>query len=147
MMHYEALEKYFKLKRVINLRAVSKLKELGLGPKQAWLLRCIGRSSPISAARLAELTASDPAAITRSVDTLVRHGWLKKLDSQTDRRAWQIYLTTEGKKIAKRIRNIQEKLAVEVFGSLSVKEQNSFLTLLDRIISRFNGITPQRKEG
>ncbi len=147
MSYYAVLEKIFMFKRAINLQAISKLKDLGLGPKQAWLLRCIDQAGPISAARLAEMTASDPAAITRSVDNLVRQGLLEKRDSSVDRRAWRLCLTARGEKMAKRIRSISEKLAEELFNVLSEGEKDRFIILLDRIIGRSGVGLPARKEG
>lgn len=133
MSHYDILEKFFKFKRAINLRAVHELKGLGIGPKQAAVLRCVSKDGPVSAARIAEYTMSDPAAITRSVDLLEEHGFIEKKDSSTDRRARLLHLTHKGEKAAKQIRAMQESLSAEIFGKLPSHEREKLKILLDKI--------------
>jgi MarR family transcriptional regulator, transcriptional regulator for hemolysin len=133
MSHYDILEKIFKFRRAINLRAVHALKDIGIGPKQAAVLRSISKEGPVSAARIAEFTMSDPAAITRSVDLLEEHGFIEKKDSSTDRRARVLSLTQKGEKAAKQIRAMQESFSAEIFGSLSSHERDALKCLLDKI--------------
>ncbi len=146
MSHYDILDKFFKLKRVINLRAVHALKVLGIGPRQAVVLRCLSKDGPVSAARIAEYTMSDPAAITRSLDLLEEHGFIAKKDSSTDRRALVLSLTSKGEKAAKQIRTMQESFSTEIFGGLSSHEKEAFKTLLDKITD-VAGIADSARKG
>lgn len=139
MTHPDIMEKFFKLRRAINLKMVNKLKALGFGPKQAAALKCIIKYGPLSSAKLADLTLSDPAAISRSVDILVKHGLLIKGGSSTDRRVWQLFLTTKGKHEAGRIKDVQNSVAEEIFGILSSREQKYLMSLLDRIVGKITG--------
>jgi DNA-binding MarR family transcriptional regulator len=135
MSYYFILEKFFRLKRALGLRAVHELKELGIGPKQASILYCIHKHGPISSAKLAEHTLSDPAAITRSVDLLVDIDMVEKKDASNDRRAWELHLTSKGEKMAKEIGHKQEAFATEVFSKLSAKDRTAFSELLDNVIN------------
>jgi len=139
MTNPDIMDKFFKLRRAINLKMVNRLKALGFGPKQALALKCIIKYGPISSAKLAVLTLSDPAAISRSVDILVKHGLLKKGESRADRRAWQLILTKKGKQAAGKIREVQNSITEDIFGSLSSREQRYLMSLLDRIVEKITG--------
>lgn len=146
MSYYYILEKFFKLKKALSLRAVHELKELEIGPKQASILYCINKFGPTSSAKLAEHTLSDPAAITRSLDLLVEIGMVEKKDSSNDRRAWDLHLTSKGEKMARVIGCKQEALATEIFSELSAKDREAFSSLLDKVI-RVLDIKPKTEKG
>lgn len=135
MSYYFILEKFFRLKKALNMRAVHELKELGLGPKQASILFCIHKFGPTSSAKLAEHTLSDPAAITRSVDLLETSGMVEKKDASNDRRAWELHLTPKGERTAKQIGHVQENLAAEIFGKLPARDRAAFPDLIDKVIN------------
>ena len=135
MSYYFILEKFFRLKRALSLRAVHELKELEIGTKQASILYCIHKLGPISSAKLAEHTLSDPAAITRSVDLLAESGMVEKKDSSKDRRAWELHLSIKGEKMAREIGHRQEAFATEVFSKLSAKNRTAFSDQLDNVIN------------
>ena len=145
MSHYKLLEKYFKLKRAMNVRAVNILKDLEIGPKQASILRCISREGAVSSARLAELTLSDPAAITRSIDILTERGLVSKKDSTTDRRAWVLHLTPKGERIGKQIMRRLEAFSTEIFGKLSAKEISQLSDLLMKMIKVLEELNSENK--
>ncbi len=133
MSYYFLLEKFFRLKKALNMRAVHELKDLGIHPKQASILYCINKFGPMSSAKLAVHTLSDPAAITRSLDLLVVSGLVEKKDSSNDRRAWELHLTSKGEKMAREIGHKQEMLATEIFSKLSAKDRAAFSGLLDMV--------------
>jgi len=144
LSNYEIMGKFFILRRAVNLRMVESLKDLGLGPKQASVLKCIHRFSPISSVRLADLTLSDPAAITRLVDNMVKRGYLVKKDSSTDRRAWDLCLTADGERVAKKIKGIHESIAQEIFGVLSTSDKSKLISLLDRINEKMAALEKEK---
>jgi len=133
MSYYYLLEKFFRLKKALSMRAVHELKGLDIWPKQASILYCINKFGPMSSAKLAEHTLSDPAAITRSVDLLAESGMVEKKDSSSDRRAWELHLTSKGEKMAREIGRKQETLADEMFSKLTTKDRTAFSDLLDKV--------------
>jgi MarR family transcriptional regulator, transcriptional regulator for hemolysin len=133
MSYYYLLEKFFKLKKALNMRAVHELKGLEIWPKQASILYCINKFGPMSSAKLAQHTLSDPAAITRSVDLLAESGMVEKKDSSSDRRAWELHLTSKGEKMAREIGRKQESLADEMFSKLTANDRSAFSALLDKV--------------
>jgi MarR family transcriptional regulator, transcriptional regulator for hemolysin len=146
MSYYYLLEKFFRLKKALNMKAVHELKELDIWPKQASILHCINKFGPMSSAKLAEHTLSDPAAITRSVDLLAESGMVEKKDSSNDRRAWELHLTSNGEKMAKEIGRKQETLANELFSKLSAKDREAFSDLMDKIINTLEAKPQAEKE-
>ena len=133
------MDYFFKLKRALNLKFVSKLNDLGIGTKQAAVLICATKYGPISSAKLAGLTLSDPAAISRSVDVLIKHGLIKKMGPSADRRVCNLILTKSGKLAADKIIQIERSIAEEFFGILSSREQKQLISLLDRIVEKASG--------
>jgi DNA-binding MarR family transcriptional regulator len=144
--HYYLLEKFFRLKKALSMRAVHELKGLEIWPKQASILYCIHKFGPMSSAKLAEHTLSDPAAITRSVDLLAESGMVEKKDSSNDRRAWELHLTPKGEKMARLIGRKQEALANEIFSKLSAKERAAFSDLLDKVTNNLDEMLQIEKE-
>lgn len=137
MTQYEMLDRFFKLRRAINIHAIKRLKGSGLSPKQAALLRCIATQGTVSLSELAGMTLSDPAAITRAVDSLVKRGLLEKKDSLTDRRALQLRLSPSGRHIVSRMKGIQESIARDIFSVFSLDDRKHFMSLLDKVLSEF----------
>ena len=139
MTSYKIMGEFFKLKRVVNLKMVNSLKSLRFGPKQAVVLVCATKYGSISSAKLADLTLSDPAAISRSIDILAKHGLMRRKVSSTYRRTWQLILTREGKQAAGKVKEILNSVAKDVFGILSLSEQKYLVSLLSRLIENTVG--------
>ena len=146
MPQYEMLDRFFKLRRAINIHAIQRLKGSGISPKQAGLLRCVDAHGTVSLAELAKMTVSDPAAITRAVDGLVNRKLLEKKDSPTDRRTFELRLSAAGKHIVSRIKDIQESIAKDIFSVFSPKEREHFISLLDKVLEEFKSTAKERKE-
>lgn len=68
--------------------------ELGLGPGQPRLLRAVKSMGPCPQGKLAGELGIDPAAVSRTVDLLVRNGFLSR--RQVDGRTVEIALTDKG---------------------------------------------------
>ena len=146
MSYYYLFEKFFRLKKALNMKAVHELKELEMWPKQASILHCISKFGPMSSAKLAEHTLSDPAAITRSVDLLAENGMVEKKDASNDRRAWELHLTSKGEKMAREIGRKQETFANEIFSKLSAKDRAAFSDLMDKLTNNLEVLPQKEKE-
>ena len=140
----EALEKIGKLKRVLGLAAIQEMKPLGIHPKQAHILYHLEKKGAGSLADLSRSTESDPAAVCRMVDQLVKRGLVKEDEHPTDRRRWQLSLTEKGKPLSREVRKLYDGLAVRMTARLNRQERGELLRLLDKILS---GFCPDSRKG
>ena len=129
------LEKFGKLRRAINLAATQELKALGIGPKQAIILRQIARDETSSLSEIARATYTDPAAVSRALESLLAKKWVEQVAHPTDRRRWDVLLTAKGKEQIKEIETIYRKLAARFLAPLSEAEELTFSNLLEKLLN------------
>ena len=146
MDQHRKLALFFKIKRLIHNYGAKKFKVFNLGLKQAGLIQHLGCQGTLSASHLAELSLSDPAAITRSVDILVKQGYVEKIASQADRRSWEITLTPEGKRLFKKMSTVFDDLEETVFGVLLETQQKDLLRLLETLLLKHEELKGKRKD-
>ena len=136
----DVLETYFAVRRIINIVAVNELKELGISPKKAAVLRITKEYPNISLSCLSGMTVSDPSTITRIIDSLTKQGLIIRKDSKEDRRAFVLSLSEKGEKLAEIVKIKHENIAETVFDCLSQDEQKTLKNLLKKIVVDHNSI-------
>lgn len=80
-------------------------------------------------ARVAELIAYDRATIGGVIERLEQKGWIRRVVSDRDRRAREISLTAEGKRVRTQLLPIVRELQDEMLQPLSRAERAAFLKL------------------
>lgn len=80
-------------------------------------------------ARVAELIAYDRATIGGVIERLEQKGWVRRVVSERDRRAREISLTAEGKRVRTQLLPIVRELQDEMLQPLSRAERAAFLKL------------------
>lgn len=80
-------------------------------------------------ARVAELIAYDRATIGGVIERLEQKGWIRRVVSERDRRAREISLTAEGKRVRTQLLPIVRELQDEMLQPLSRSERAAFLKL------------------
>ncbi len=133
-----AFEKFWQIRRIVNLLATRDLKPIGIGLKQALLIYYLNREGSTSQAQLARFTGSDPAAIARAVHTLLNQGWIVQKDDHRDRRRHTLVLTARGKALARQISEMFQRLEERFSTALSKEESETLTRLLDKILGGFN---------
>ncbi len=121
-------------------------KQLGLGTLQAGIVRRLGDLGTASLAELARLACVDPAAIGRANDTLMKKGWVLRVDHPTDRRRWQVSLSPKGKKLLATVQAEYDKIAAQFSGPLNAKEKTTLLALLSKVESGLDKAALEREE-
>src|SRR5690606_10165181 len=76
---------------------------LDLTPREFAILNRLYQFGQLNQTQLADLTYKDKPATSRMLDRLIRNGFVKKLVSKTDRRAFQVSLTAAGEAARARI--------------------------------------------
>ena len=102
------------------------------------LIECLFVHKKLSQHQLAKLSDKDPATITRILDITCKKNLTVRIPSPTDRRSFDILLTSYGKdafaKAQKQAIYVREK----GFGRFSKGEYLKFCTLLDKISQDLN---------
>lgn len=95
---------------VPEMDASSKLKL-----REVRVLMSLGYSTAaVSASELAEQLRQDPSTVTRSLVILVRGGYIKTFENQSDGRSKMIALTETGQVLALKCRNVLESFLADI---------------------------------
>jgi len=105
----------------------------GLSPEQWFVVARLGEKHPVRQVDLAEPVLGDPPNVSRLVDGLVDRGLVERSPDPSDRRSWLIELTSEGRRV---LRRVQQRTAPErerVFAGFGADELRTLVASLDRI--------------
>ena len=110
-----------------------KLKPFHIGPgQQAYLLALLPNES-IMQEDLARRLHVDKANVTRAIQGLVEQGYVKRELSQTDKRAFQISLTTKGEQVRTEVEAIAFAWMQNVRSPLTDDEWTTVEAYMQRI--------------
>lgn len=100
-----------------------------LTPVQFVALDAIHAHPATDQARVAELIAYDRATIGGVIDRMEQKGWIHRVVSERDRRARELSLTAEGKRVRSALLPIVRDLQDEILQALSDADRARFLKL------------------
>jgi DNA-binding MarR family transcriptional regulator len=105
-----------------------------LTPVQFAALDAIHAHPGTDQARVAELIAYDRATIGGVIDRLEHKGWVLRVVSERDRRARELSLTAEGRRVFAAVRPVVRGLQDEILQPLGRTERARFLALARRVV-------------
>lgn len=104
-----------------------------LTPHQLLILDLLNKKGPMMMTEIArEMGFSFPAA-TGVVTRLHSFKMVARVYDKEDRRIIRIVLTQKAKKLINRIRYYREKIVNKIFGKLTEKERQSYLSILKKV--------------
>ena len=106
------------------------MKPLGVTGPQADAITVIGQAGPLSLKELGELLIAEAGHPSRLVDRLVEGGLVERRAGEGDRRRIELSLTSQGRRMEKRILKVREQireLALEVLGDRDIEPTLEFL--------------------
>lgn len=89
------------LTNVLEQKLVGQLAAGLLSPAQIKVLQLIARTETHSVGDVAVFLDVSDAAASKTVEKLVRRGWIRRIEAKPDRRATELFLTGSGKKLLK----------------------------------------------
>jgi DNA-binding MarR family transcriptional regulator len=98
----------------------------------------IGRINSISLKDLAVILAIDMSTTSRTVDGLVKKGYVQRIPSLEDRRSVDISLTESGKVIFETIESNNDTFFADIFANIPNDEKMTVLHALDVILAAFD---------
>jgi DNA-binding MarR family transcriptional regulator len=108
-------------------------KRLGLTRAQSRVLTYLTWKGEMNQARLAEWLDITPISLTRLLDRMESCGWIERVASDGDRRAFVIRLTRKARGIFPRILEVGDTIAADGLKGLSKEESDTLIRLLGRI--------------
>lgn len=109
-----------------SARFAERTREMGLNPRDAGVLRLLGRTPGLSQRSLADRLGAVPSRVVPLIDSLEARGLVERVRSSTDRRNYELRLTAGGWKLLRTLRGIAEQHEAELLAPLT-REQSAQL--------------------
>lgn len=113
-----------------------RLQKMGLSIGLMFFIIYIGKHEPCSPGELSTAIRMDTGHTTRSIDKLVKGGFVKKERSNIDRRSQVICLTEKGREAFERVYLLFEEWEEQVLNDMTKDEKETLHLLLDKIIKK-----------
>lgn len=97
----------------IATREAFKQEDIPLTKDQWILLKVLNEQQDLSQRELSEATFKEPAAVTRMLDLMSKHGWVVRKPSPSDRRKFQLSVTEAGRSLYQKTLPVVQKLRLK----------------------------------
>ena len=95
-------------------------------------------SSGISMSKLSSILGIDNSTLTRNVNILIKHSFLKKQQSSQDKREQVVLLSSKGLKISEKLDVDMEELLNKFILDINEDYRQSFLDILEQLNWKMN---------
>ncbi len=126
-----------RIREKANALVEQELKDRGIkgivpahGAVLAFLLK---QSEPVPIKAVVENVRRVKSTVTVMIDTLVKHGHVRKLPCETDSRVTYVELTAKGRRLRKDFEEISRALLSKLYGDMSEKDRERLVRQLDKI--------------
>ena len=126
---------FFRLWRASHTRTADALGSIGLTPALFALLNVLGAREGAIQSELSSDMGIDPSAMVKMIDELEGAGLAERRRRPSDRRAWEVTITTKGRRTLKRARDLVMQVEDEVLGGLSAGDRRDLVALLRRALA------------
>ncbi|MGZ3692956.1 MAG: MarR family winged helix-turn-helix transcriptional regulator [Bdellovibrionota bacterium] len=135
------MEAYRSFKREITLIASTELKKVSLGEKQMVILFYLAENQEATASCLASHTKTDPASVTRALQSLEGAGFIRKKMDPEDNRRSHLEITAKGRAKAESLEVIRNDISERIKNTLTAREIKELERLM-RVVGA--GLAEQR---
>jgi DNA-binding MarR family transcriptional regulator len=111
-----------------------------VGGTQAKFVRYIGKYPGISQADLARGTRTDRALTGRALETLIERGWVRRKNSENDRRGYVLELTASGQRFRAQVDEARRRIAERVVAELDEKNLEEFDRIAKKLLAAFGDV-------
>jgi MarR family transcriptional regulator, transcriptional regulator for hemolysin len=125
---------FFRLWRVTHTRTAEVLGSVGLTPALFALLNVIGARQGAIQQELGSALGIDRSTMVSLIDELEGAGLARRRPSATDRRAREVMITPNGRRVLERARGLISEVEDEVLAGLAAEERRELLALLRRAL-------------
>jgi len=99
----------------------------------AVLVFLLQQKKPVPIKAVVEHVKRVKSTVTVMIDTLVAHGYVRRLPCETDSRVTYVELTPKGRRLRKDFEEISQALLTKLYGDMSDKDRERLVRQLDRI--------------
>lgn len=131
----ELLKAYSALKRARGWTDKRTCASLDIGPAKLRLLEYIAEYDGLSQAELARATETDKALTGRSVQEFVENGWVRRIQSNTDGRAYVLFLSPSGEKLVKQFIAARDQILARVSHMLNDRDVEDFKRVVTKLLN------------
>ncbi|MGE5296345.1 MAG: MarR family winged helix-turn-helix transcriptional regulator [Solirubrobacterales bacterium] len=131
-----------RIREKANALIERELKNLGIkgivpahGPVLSFLLQ---QKGPVPIRAVVESVRRVKSTVTVTINTLEKHGYLRKSPSETDARVTYVELTAKGRRLQKDFEEISRTLRSRLYGDMSEKDREHLVRQLDEIEANLN---------
>jgi DNA-binding MarR family transcriptional regulator len=110
------------------------------------LLNVLGAREGAIQQQLSSDMGIDPSAMVTLIDDLESAGLAERRRRPRDRRAWEVAITSKGRRALERARRLATQVEDEVLGGLTAADRRQLLTLLRRALLSAPAQPPWRSE-
>ena len=125
---------FFRLWRASHVRTAETLNSIGLTPALFALLNVLGAREGAIQQQLSSDMGIDPSAMVKLINELENAGLAKRGRRPGDRRAWEVSITPNGRRILERARRLITHVEDDVLGGLTAADRRQLLMLLRRAL-------------
>lgn len=139
-----ALKLGFAINDVARLRRLAfdtELRPLGFTTAQASIMRHLSQKDGLSQSELAQQLELGKVAVGESIERLVAAGFVKRRESNADRRMWNLYLTEEGRQAVIKLRGLALGLNETIMARVSPAEVREALRILEIVKANLLDLT------
>ncbi len=126
-----------RIREKANALIETELKDRGIkgivpahGAVLSFLLR---QSGPVAIKAVVENARRVKSTVTVMIDTLEKHGYIRRMPCETDSRVTYVELTPRGRKLRKDFEEISQVLLSKLYGDMSEKDRERLVRQLERI--------------
>jgi DNA-binding MarR family transcriptional regulator len=132
-MHREILVALRRIIRAVDLHSRQLMEGHGLTGPQLVALQALSRGGTLSARDLARTVHVSQATVTGILDRLERRALITRARSESDRRALDVMLTDEGRRVLAAAPPLLQQRFAEALAQLQGWEQTMILATLQRV--------------
>ncbi len=107
-------------------------------PEQWAILKRISERAVINQREISDLTFKDPASVTRALDVLEEKGWVKRMEMENDRRAYNLFLTEAGEAMVAKITPLAQAIRAQGLKNVSAEELAQLKAVLHKIYENYS---------
>lgn len=137
---------FFRLWRASHTRMAEALSSIGLHPALFALLNVLGARDGTIQQQLSHDMGIDPSAMVKLINELEGTGLAERRRRPGDRRAWEVTITSKGRRTLELARRLASQVEDEVLGGLSSADRRQLVTLLRRALISAPPQPPWRPE-
>ena len=136
----------FRMWRASHTGATDALASVGLTPALFAVLNVLGAREGTIQQQLSADMGIDPSAMVKLVNELEEAGLAERRRRPGDRRAWEVVITTKGRRALERARQRVAQAEDEVLGGLSAAQRRQLVGLLRQALESAPPQPPWRAE-